>query len=147
MKFILTKELGRLSRWLRILGFDTIYYRGDTLGTLIIQALRDNRTIITRRKDIKHLQKCTVVVDSNKLYAQLQEVKDKLSLKIDKEKMFTRCTLCNRELKEVEKEKVKKLIPEYVYQHQKLFRYCSACNKVYWAGSHWGNVSEVIAKL
>ncbi|RLI15012.1 hypothetical protein DRO49_05720, partial [Candidatus Bathyarchaeota archaeon] len=47
-RFILTKELGRLSRWLRLLGFDTVYYDKDNLGTLLILALREDRKIITR---------------------------------------------------------------------------------------------------
>lgn len=147
MRFILTKELGRLARWLRLMGFDTIYYQGDNLGTLIIQALRDNRIVITRRRDINHLQKCTVRVNSNELYAQLKEIKNKLNLKIEKDRMFSRCTICNEVLKKVGKKEIKKKVPEYVYAHQEEFMCCPGCGKIYWQGSHWGNVNEVIAKL
>ncbi|HIE36152.1 MAG TPA: hypothetical protein EYP89_02825 [Candidatus Omnitrophica bacterium] len=61
MKFILTKELGRLARWMRILGFDTIYFKSDNIGTLIVEALRENRIIITRRKQkIEGLEKLLI---------------------------------------------------------------------------------------
>ncbi|MFZ5799944.1 MAG: Mut7-C RNAse domain-containing protein, partial [Candidatus Omnitrophota bacterium] len=48
MKFILTRELGRLARWLRILGFDTVYFRGCNRSSLVITALREGRIIVTR---------------------------------------------------------------------------------------------------
>ena len=148
MKFVLTKELGRLVRWLRILGFDTVYFKSDNKGTLILEALREDRIIITRTKEkIGDLEKKTVVVLSNKLEEQLKEVINKLNLKVDENKMFTRCTICNEILKEVKKEDVKKNIPGYVYKTQNLFMQCLSCGKVYWQGSHWGNVKKTIASL
>ena len=148
MKFVLTKELGRLVRWLRILGFDTVYFKSDNRGTLILEALREDRIIITRTKEkIGDLEKKTVVVTSNKLEEQLKEVITKLKLKINEDKMFTRCTVCNDILKEVKKEAIKEKIPEYVYKTQNLFMQCSGCRKVYWQGSHWGNVKKTIASL
>jgi len=148
MKFILTKELGRLARWMRILGFDTIYFKSDNIGTLIVEALRENRIIITRRKQkIEGLEKQIVAIEGIELEEQLKEVREKLNLEIDEEKMFTRCTICNQILEEVEKEEIKNLVPEYVYKTQKFFMRCPRCKKIYWQGTHWGNVKEVIAKL
>ena len=148
MKFIVTKEVGKLSRWLRILGFDTDYFRSDNIGTLILIALREDRIIITRRKEkINNLEKKTVVVNSNKLEEQLAEVVNKLGLAIDEEKMFSRCTVCNSPLAEAEKESIKEFIPEHVYKTQNLFMHCPACKKIYWQGSHWGNVKKVVAQI
>jgi uncharacterized protein with PIN domain len=146
-KFILTKELGRLARWLRILGFDTLYCRDDNLGVLIIQALRDDRVIITRRRNTRHLQKRTIVVNSERLSQQLREVQRKLNLDIKTDKMFTRCTVCNEILREVRKEELKEDVPEYVYVYQDSFMRCPGCGKIYWQGSHWGNIKETIAKV
>lgn len=74
MKFILTKELGKLARWLRILGFDAVYYKEDNLGQSIIQALREDRWIITRKKGIRYLQKRIMVVSSEEVQQQLKEL-------------------------------------------------------------------------
>ena len=148
MKFIVTKELGRLARWLRILGFDTVYFSSDNKGTLIVQALREDRIIVTRSKAKREeLKKKSVEIASNELKAQLKEVIKALNIKIDEKRMFTRCTLCNEPLVEVEKEEVKGLVPEYVYKTKSLFMKCPACNKIYWQGSHRGRVKEVIKLL
>jgi uncharacterized protein with PIN domain len=148
MKFIVTKELGRLARWLRILGFDTIYFKSDNKGTLILEALREDRIIITRSKQKRdELKKKTIEITSCNLEEQLKEIIIALNIKIDEKKMFTRCTLCNEPLVEVEKESVKDLAPEYVYKTKSLFMKCPGCNKIYWHGSHWGRVKEVIELL
>ena len=147
MRFIITKELGKLARWLRIIGFDTIYCKNVDSGALIIQALRDDRTIVTRCKNTHHLERCTVVVNSNRLSYQLKELIEQLNLQIDEKTMFTRCTLCNGVLGSVNKEEVKEKIPQHVYGSQGKFTRCSDCHKIYWQGSHWGNVNEVITKL
>jgi len=148
MKFIATNELGRLSRWLRILGFDTVYQRKYNIGSLIITALREDRFILTRKKTkIGDLEKRTLILKSEKLEEQIKEVIEKLNLKIDRDEMFTRCTICNSKLIEVEKEKISSLIPPYVYKTQEKFYFCNNCNKAYWQGSHWGNVSNALKKL
>ena len=145
MKFIVTKELGRLARWLRILGFDTVYFKSDNKGTLILEALREDRFIITRSKQKREeLKKKKVEIISCNLSEQLKEVIKALNIKIDEKQMFTRCTLCNESLEEVKKEEFKESIPEYVYKTQDLFMKCPGCNKIYWQGSHWGKVKEVI---
>lgn len=146
MKFIVTKELGRLARWLRIIGFDTVYYNREGKGALIIEALRDDRTIVTRTKEkIDDLQKKTVVVTKDYVKEQLREVIEKTKLKIEEEKMFSRCTLCNELLVSARKEEIKTSVPERVYNQQIVFKKCPSCGKVYWQGSHWGNVKKVIS--
>jgi hypothetical protein len=148
MRFIVTKELGRLSRWLRILGFDVVYFKSDNIGTLILEALREDRLIVTRKKrKIGDLEKKTVMILSAELEEQLKEIISKAGLKIEENKMFTRCTVCNCVLQEVKKEDVKEMVPEYVYKSQNFFMCCPECKKIYWQGSHWGNIKEVIAKL
>ena len=145
IKFILTSELGKLARWLRIMGFDAVYYNNNNIGTLIIQALRDDRVIVTRRQSkIDDLEKKTLVLAADKLTEQLREVIAKLHLQIEEYKMFSRCALCNEVLVEVKKEELRELIPEYVYMTQEFFRQCTLCKRVYWQGSHWGNVTRTI---
>lgn len=146
MKFIATKELGRLARWLRMLGFDTVYYDKEGKGALIIQSLRDDRTIITRTKEkIAALKKKTIIIASENVKEQLREIVEKAELKIEEEKMFTRCTLCNEELRGADKEEIKEFVPERVYKEQKNFKQCPSCRKVYWRGSHLENIKKVVS--
>jgi hypothetical protein len=148
MKFIVTKELGRLARWLRIVGFDTVYYNRDGRGTLIIEALRDDRIIITRTKEkIDDLQKKTIIVTSEDVKYQLNEVIEKARLKIEDMNMFSRCTLCNELLVAAKKEEIKALVPEGVYGQQAEFKKCPACGKVYWQGSHLEKVKKLVESI
>lgn len=75
MKFIVTNELGKLARWLRIAGFDTIYQKEDNFSAFIINSLREGRMILTRRHTrIDNLEKHILVIDSNDFKSQLKEV-------------------------------------------------------------------------
>jgi len=148
MKFIVTKELGKLARWLRLIGFDAVYYDKESKGTLIIQALRDDRTIITRTKEkIDALQKKTIIVTNDYVKEQLKEVIEKAKLKIEEEKMFSRCTLCNELLAAASREEIKTLVPERVYDQQTIFKKCPSCSKVYWQGSHLDKVKRLIGEV
>jgi uncharacterized protein with PIN domain len=145
MKFILTKELGRLAKWLRILGFDARYYKESNAGTLIIEALREDRVVLTRNH---RLPKSTgikiVVLEAEKIKEQVREALKALKIKLDSEKMFTRCILCNEELAGIAKEKTKGKVPEYVYKTQEDFITCPKCHRIYWQGTHWGNVQKIL---
>ena len=148
MKFIVTKELGKLARWLRILGFDTVYYTLEIKGRLVLQALREDRTIITRRKQkITGLETKTLVIETNDIKGQIKEVIKKLNLKIDKSIMFNRCVICNNILKEVKKDAIEEKAPPFVYETQEEFMHCSQCDKLYWKGSHWGNIYKTLEDL
>jgi len=145
MKFILTKELGRLAKWLRILGFDTLYFNQDNPGSLIVQALRDERVILTRNQHLPQARGVTIVrISSETLKAQIPQVVKALNIKFDSQRMFTRCILCNEVLTDIEKEQVKNKVPEYVFNTQSDFVRCPKCNRIYWQGTHWGNVVSTL---
>ncbi len=148
MKFILTKELGRLAKWLRILGYDAEYFSGDNHSSLFIQALRDDRIILTRNQ---HLPKRTglqiILVDSEEIKQQLTEVVKTLKLQLNKDIMFTRCILCNTLLAQVDKLTVQDKVPEYVFKTQENFITCPKCKRIYWQGTHWGNVRKMIEEI
>jgi len=145
VKFILTKELGRLSKWLRILGFDTVYYNQDKPSSLIIQALRDERIILTRNHHLPKARGIKIVLIKNeKIKEQVREVLKTLLIKPEPEKMFIRCILCNAELEDITKEKAKDRVPEYVFKTQENFITCPKCKRIYWQGTHWGNVQKTL---
>ncbi|MCM8779938.1 MAG: Mut7-C RNAse domain-containing protein [Candidatus Omnitrophica bacterium] len=148
MKFILTKELGRLSKWLRILGFDTAYFTKDNMGTLIVEALKDERIILTRRQKMPKAPGVKILnINSDVITEQVKQVLSELKLKTKEELMFSRCIICNAVLEEIEKEKVKNKVPEYVFQTQTNFITCPKCQRIYWQGTHWGNVKKILDKI
>ncbi|MBN3039062.1 MAG: Mut7-C RNAse domain-containing protein [Candidatus Omnitrophica bacterium] len=148
MKLILTKELGRLARWLRILGYDSSFYRQDNSSTLVIVALREQRVIVTRNSRLSRFAGPRVVkIDSDFVEIQIRQVLRTLKLKPDPKNMFTRCVLCNATLKRIGKEEIKDKVPEYVFKTQKDFLQCDQCHRVYWQGTHWGNVRKYLNKL
>ncbi|MDD5155204.1 MAG: Mut7-C RNAse domain-containing protein [Candidatus Omnitrophica bacterium] len=148
MKFILSRELGRLAKWLRILGLDTAYFNRDNTNALIIQALRDDRLIITRNRRLAGSSRLkTFLVTSEKLNDQLLEVLKGLKLSINSDMMFSRCIICNINLEKVDKEKVKDKVPEYVFNTQDNFIACPECRRIYWSGTHWGNVAQTLKEI
>ncbi len=148
MKFILTRELGRLAKWLRIIGHDAEYYTGSNTASLIIRALQEGRIILTRNHRISSQSgPRVIVIAAGKIREQIREVARICRLRLEAGSMFTRCTVCNRELSGVEKPAIKGRVPEYVYQAQNDFYTCPLCKRIYWAGSHWGNVEDTLKEI
>lgn len=147
-RFILTKELGRLAKWLRILGYDSKFYREENLSTLVIIALREGRIILTRNSRMTRFPGPRMLkIDSDFVDKQIKQLMHMLKLKPKSEDMFSRCVICNMELDQAAKTKIKNKVPEYIYQTQEDFMLCPKCKRVYWQGTHWGNVREYLAKI
>jgi len=84
MKFLLTKELGRLAKWLRILGFDAAYFKDENTSSLILKALREERVILTRNHRLtKHAGPKIVLVGAEKIKEQIAELLKTLKIKRD----------------------------------------------------------------
>jgi len=148
MKFLVDFMLGRLCKWLRLLGYDASYFVSDKKSDLIYQSLKEGRIILTRdhrlskKKAIK-----LIVISSDILEEQLKQVFSELDIRVDPEEIFTRCLVCNEVLLEAEKEKVKDKVPSYVFQTQKEFSYCPSCQKIYWKGTHWDLANQLLEKF
>ena len=148
MKFILTRELGRLAKWLRILGFDTLYYNQDNAGSLIVAALRNDRIILTRNQRLPQARGVRIIhIRAETLKDQIFQIVEELHIKLDNQRMFTRCILCNEALTKVEKRQVKDKVPEYVFATQHDFVCCQKCQRIYWQGTHWGNVVNTLQDI
>ena len=148
MKFILTRELGRLAKWLRILGFDAYYFKEDKPSSLIIEALRDDRVIVTRNQHLPEARGIKVILlKKEKIKEQVSEFLSDTGITYDPRRMFTRCIICNDELVPVDKPKVINLVPDYVFKTQENFMTCPRCKKIYWQGTHWGNVVKTLEDM
>ena len=149
MNFIADKTLGKLAKWLRILGYDTVYWRSDDLTGLLSRAQEEGRALIT--KDTKLYQEResvrALLIREDNPFLQIQEVVRHFRLSLNKEMLFSRCLTCNALLEEVVPEEVKEEVPDYIYHTHHAFSRCPSCRKVYWAGSHYGHMATVVERL
>ena len=139
--------LGKLSKWLRILGFDTIYYREVEDNKLVTLAIKENRQILTRKtslKDRKDIKNLLLFIKENDPVKQLQEVIEYYNLRIKSHNVFTLCLICNQKLKEIPAEFVKDKVPDYVANTQKAFSICPHCKRIFWKGTHYDNMWQII---
>lgn len=146
-KYLADVQLGRLTKWLRLLGFDTAYYKSASLFTMSRIAKQEGRIFLTRsRKNARSkLFEAVVLIHSAYIDDQLQELLKESSF--THERMFTRCSLCNQTLNDIEKEKVVSLVPDYVYRNNDHFKLCRKCGRVYWKGTHHRAVLEKLAEI
>ncbi|MEW6556309.1 MAG: Mut7-C RNAse domain-containing protein [Elusimicrobiota bacterium] len=147
MKFIVDRMLGRLAKWLRLLGYDTVYYTGSSDKELVFESIRQQRILLTRDTGISKKKPIKIIViKSGNYFEQIEQLKSELNLKIDKPEIFTRCIECNTPLDKIEKDKVKDKVPLFIFQTHNDFFYCLNCKKIYWQGSHIKLAQELIKK-
>ncbi len=140
--------MGRLAKWLRILGFDAAYFSQDNLSSLIIQALREERIILTRNQRLPKARGLKIILIKNeRIKKQVAEIFKRLGMKPEPKTMFSRCLLCNVALIAIAREKVKDKVPAYVFTTQSDFVICPECERVYWQGTHWGNVQKTLEEI
>ncbi len=126
--------LGKLAKYLRILGFDTRYERTISEKELLFNARRDERIILTRKKSLEP-KEGVLFINLDDPKEQLRFLFEKLNLK-DKIRPFTRCLICNEKLEEIRKEEAKGKVPYFTFATQNRFSCCPSCQRVYWPGSH-----------
>lgn len=146
-RFIADTMLGKLARWLRILGYDTLYYREIEDYVLLQIAHSQHRWLLTRDAIMTRERRpahYTFIRDDH-LWNQLKQVVTELELKVDR--LLMRCLECNEELISLPKDQVGSLVPEYVYQTQQQFSQCPTCLRVYWAGTHYQRICERLNNL
>ncbi len=140
--------LGKLAKGLRMLGYDTIYWRGESKAILDV-AKRDGRIALTRNKSLLGVGDGlkVVFIYSDNPKEQLKELIKELDLSLESSRFTGRCLRCNGPLKPIRKEEVEDRVPDFVYQTQQDFCYCSLCGKIYWKGSHLHNMETRIQRL
>ncbi len=135
--------LGKLAKWLRILGFDTIYLDQPSL-TEIKEEVAQGRVFLTRNTKLLSKVPESVFICSDQVISQLKQLYETNYIDFKEEIWFSRCILCNLPLEVVCKEDVDTLVPEYVRQTATSFARCQLCGKVYWPGSHLSRMKEKI---
>lgn len=151
-KFIADINVGRLARWLRIMGYDTLIFKGQDDVDMMTAALAEDRILLTRdselmkRKLIIRGQVKAILVKSDNVREQLREVLDALK-PLPPSRPLTLCVECNEPLIEKRKEEVRECVPAYVYETQNEYMQCPACCRIYWKGTHWQAMMERLKNL
>jgi uncharacterized protein with PIN domain len=146
LRFVADAHLGGLARMLRMAGFDTLYdnhFDDDEIEALAAHA---SRTVLTRDREL--LKRRTIAhgryVHALRPAQQLVEVVERLGLAAVAAP-FTLCLHCNAPLRPVDKAAVLDQLPASVRSRHGEFSTCDLCRRVYWKGSHWKRMSELLA--
>jgi len=144
MKFLADCMVGKLARWLRILGFDVAYStRSDDQG-LIELAVKEQRILLTRDRELaKRTLGKSLLIESERWEEQLKQVLERFNL-LSEIDPFTRCVSCNASIKPLPKKEAQKFVPPIVYEENESFAHCPECDRVFWKGSHYKHMKEKI---
>jgi len=147
-RFILDVHLGKLAKYLRLFGFNTIYHNAYSDDEIELQAVVENRIVLTR--DIGLLKRSNI----NKGYwlraqqtkKQLQEVFQRFQLG-NQCKPFTLCMVCNGNIRSVDKQDVlHDLMPDTIQSFERFYQ-CQSCQKIYWKGSHYEKLEKLVESI
>jgi uncharacterized protein len=139
-RFVVDAELGRLAKWLRIMGYD-VHYRPFYKPGQIRFLVNQGRVFLTGSPQRHRQCKGVVFIRSDHVKKQLQQLKCEGFITVDRTEWFTRCMRCNELLLEAEPEAVQENVPEYVFfKNPSGIRFCSTCNRFFWPGSHRQNM-------
>jgi uncharacterized protein len=147
IRFLADVMLGKLAKWLRILGYDTEYCRSLGSDDLLKRACTEDRQFLTRstrlarRPELEHR---ICFIRANDPLLQVREVLSRYHLAIIPDAPLTRCLSCNLPLVRTEPSLLESRVPEYVLATRHVFVSCPGCHKVYWRGTHYRNMQDRI---
>ena len=146
--FILDVHLGKLAKYLRMLGFDTLYQNDYEDDEIIETSVSEKRIILTRDLGILKNSKVThgYWIRSQKPKEQVIEVVKRFDL-AQKIEPLNRCIDCNGQIVQVEKDKISDLLKPKTRKYFHEFFQCTNCKKVYWEGSHFSKILEKINSI
>jgi uncharacterized protein with PIN domain len=147
-RFILDAHLGKLAKYLRMLGFDTLYRNDFGDEEIIDLAAKENRIILTRDKLLLQSRRVThgYYIRATNKHQQLREVVQKFDL-YSQFRSFTRCMTCNADLVPKSRQEISNLIQPEILELYEDYYFCPACRKVYWQGSHFKRMESFIREL
>ena len=141
-RFLVDQNVGKLTKWLRLLGYDAVFFTGDDDNQMVKQALNENRILITRDTAIRRRkvalsgQLTVITFETEDAETQMQQLIAGLSL-IEDSQPLSRCLEDNALLHSIDKTDVEKRVPTYTFKTQDEFMECPVCGRVYWRDTHW----------
>ena len=151
-RFIVDHNVGKLVKWLRMMGYDSLFFNGSNDSDMVKQALAQGRIILTRdtaimkRRVVTKGQLNVVLIESEEPEQQMRQVTNRLELNCQF-RPFTLCLEYNRVLEERKPDEVRSRVPPYVYKTQQQYMECPACQRIYWRGTHWEAMMRMLEKI
>jgi len=148
LKFIVDGMLGKLTRWLRMLGHNVKYSNRLDDAQLIGIAKREKRILLTR--DLELYQQATAkgvqafYVDGKTEAERLAQLAKKFGISLEIDMAVSRCPKCNAQVKPTSKENVKGKVEETTFSHYNEFWQCTKCGQIYWQGAHWKRIRKTL---
>jgi len=148
LKFIADGMLGKLTRWLRILGYDVEYSSTLSDKELIETAKAEGCILLTR--DLQLFQQASMqnaesfFVEGTNETEKLAAMANRFNLKLEVDVSVSRCPKCNTRIGPIPKEKVVSRVPEKTFSRYEEFWECPNCKQVYWQGAHWERINETL---
>lgn len=152
MRFLLDGMLGKLTRWLRMLGYDAEYLNNSEDKDLISSAQQNSRILLTSDEQLYRTAVGRGVdcflVEGRTEAERLANLAARYGLDLRIDTAISRCPICGSLIRETPKEEVKSLVPQATFQNYEEFWICTnpKCGKVYWQGSHWSKIEQTLQK-
>ena len=148
MRFIVDCMLGKLAKWLKILGFEALFFSKIEDDELLTIARKEGRILLT--KDTGLIQQAkdveTLFLESEEWQEQVQQVLEHFNLR-EKVNPHTRCIDCNVVLKNLPKKNAKNLVSAFVFDKADSFALCPNCGRVFWQGTHFKDMEAKIQEI
>lgn len=147
-RFVVDTMLGRLARWLRAMGYDTLY-PGETGDRRLLElALAEERVLVTRDRMLARLaQPRECLITAERLDGQIREAVRRLGLQPRETDWLTRCLECNARLEPRPRDTLRGRVPEHIFVTHAEFMACPRCARVYWAGTHAHRMLDRLTRL
>ena len=148
LKFFADVNAASVVRWLRAAGIDAVWEDAIADADLVRRAIEEKRFVLTLDKRILEEFRAdnVVLLSSAEPLAQLAEIVRRFNIRKPAE-FFTRCLVCNTPLRAAEAEEIAENAPPAARENHENFRFCPACNKIYWEGSHARRMRETIEEV
>ncbi len=148
MKFVVDCMLGKVAKWLKILGFDTVYLNRAEDHDLLLIARRQRRTLLTKDHGLLEAAQGirSLFIESDHWPEQLVQVLKTYNL-ADAVRPHSRCLTCNVRLKTISKRSARNLVTPFVLERAALFAICPSCERVYWPGTHFRSMDVKIGGI
>lgn len=149
-RFVVDLNVGRLAKWLRVMGYDTLFPREGGDNQLVRIALREGRILVTRdagitcRRAVRLGQMQVVHILDHDLRGQLRQLVRERRLSMTG--LFSRCVRCNDLLHPLPRSEAADRVPPYVLESQSTFMECLRCLRIYWQGTHWDNMKAELCR-
>jgi uncharacterized protein with PIN domain len=148
VRFIADGMLGKLARWLRMLGQDVEYFNQLEDSELMAKAQEEHRVLLTRdlelyqRATAKHVE--AFYVEGKTEAEKLAELAKRFGVPLHIDLQLSRCPKCNTQIKPVPKEELSGKVEEKTFRYYNEFWRCPNCGSIYWQGAHWGRIRATL---